>query len=70
MHVLRTRFAAAVAALAFAAPVLAGCGDDDGKGAAEEIEKGAEKGADEAEKQGDELDDDLKGKDEKQQEDE
>ena len=69
MHVLRNRLAAAVAALAFAATGLAACGDDDEKGAAEEIEKGVEKGADEVEKQGNEIDDDVKGTDEKRQRD-
>ncbi len=69
MNLLRTRLATGVAALAFAV-ALPACGDDDGKGAAEEIEKGAKKGANEVEKQGKELDDDLKGKDEKQQRDE
>lgn len=69
MHVLRNRLTAAVAALAFAATGFAGCGDDDGKGAAEEIKKGVKKGANEAEKQANEIDDDLKGTDEKRQKD-
>ena len=69
MHILRNRLTAAVAALAFAATGLAACGDDDGKGAAEEIKKGVEKGADEAEKQANEIDDDVKGRDEKRQRD-
>jgi len=49
--------------LAFAAVALPVCGVDDGKGAAEEIDKGVRKGAKEAEKQGNEIDDDLKGRD-------
>jgi hypothetical protein len=68
MNVLRTRLAAGIAALAVAV-ALPACGDDDDKGAAEEIEKGAEKGADEVEKQGNEIDDDVKGQDEKDQRD-
>ena len=68
MHLLRNRFAAGIAALAFAVAVPA-CGDDDEKGAAEEIERGAEKGANEVEKEGNELDDDVKGKDEAEQRD-
>lgn len=68
MDLLRSRIAAGIAALAFAV-VLPACGDDDGKGAAEEIEKGAEKGADEVEREGNELDDDVKGKDEAEQRD-
>lgn len=69
MPKLRNRLAAAVAALAFAATALAACGDDDGKGAAEQIEKGVKKGANEVEKQGNEIDDDVKGTDEKRQRD-
>ncbi|MCA1708899.1 MAG: hypothetical protein LC808_38745 [Actinobacteria bacterium] len=69
MDVLRTRLAAVVAALAFAAVALPACGDDDGKGGAEEIDKGVKKGAKEAEKQGNEIDDDVKGRDEKRQRD-
>ena len=68
MHLLRNRFAAGIAALAFAVAVPA-CGDDDEKGAAEQIERGAEKGANEVEKEGNELDDDAKGKDEAEQRD-
>ncbi len=68
MDVWCTRSAAALAALAFAA-ALPACGDDDGKGAAEEIEKGVKKGAKEAERQGNEIDDDLKGRDERKQRD-
>ena len=68
MDVLRNRLTAALAALAFAV-ALPACGDDDEKGAAEEIEKGAEEGADEVEKEGNEIDDDVKGEDESQQED-
>ena len=69
MDVLRTRLTVAVAALAFAAVTLPACGDDDGRGAAEEIEKGVKKGAKEVERQGNEIDDDLKGRDEKRQRD-
>ena len=69
MDLLRPRVAAAVAALAFAAVALPACGDDDGRGAAEEIEKGVKKGAKEAERQGNEIDDDLKGRDERKQRD-
>ena len=69
MTVLRSRFAACVAALAFAAVALPACGDDDGKGAAEEVERGAKKGAEEVEQQGNEIDDDVKGTDEKRQKD-
>ncbi len=68
MHLLPNRFAAGIAALAFAVAVPA-CGDDDEKGAAEEIESGVEKGASEVEKEGNELDDDAKGKDEAEQRD-
>jgi hypothetical protein len=56
-------------ALAFTVVALPACGDGDGEGAAEEIEKGAEKGANEVEKQGNEIDDDVKGADEKRQRD-
>ena len=73
MDVLRSRVAAAVAALAVSV-ALPACGDDDGKGAAEEVEKGAKKagkavkkGAKKVEKEGRELEDDIKGKDEKKQ---
>ncbi len=69
MNVLRNRVAACLAALILAAVALPACGDDDGKGAAEEIEKGAKKGANEVEKQGNEIDDDVKGTDEKRQKD-
>jgi hypothetical protein len=68
MDVLRSRFAAGIAALAFAV-ALPACGDDDEKGAAEEVEKGVEKGADEVEQEGNEIDDDVKGKDEAEQRD-
>ncbi len=68
MHLLRSRFAAGIAALAFAVAMPA-CGDDDEKGAAEEIERGVEEGAKEVEKEGNELDDDAKGKDEAEQRD-
>ena len=68
MYLLRNRFAAGIAALAFAVAVPA-CGDDDEKGAAEEVERGVEKGANEVEKEGNELDDDAKGKDEAEQRD-
>lgn len=68
MNFLRTRLGAILAALAFAA-ALPACGDDDGKGAAEEIEQGTKKGAKEVEKQGNEIDDDVKGTDESRQKD-
>ena len=68
MYLLQNRFAAGIAALAFAVGLPA-CGDDDDKGAAEDIEKGVEKGADEVEKEGNEIDDDVKGKDEPEQRD-
>ena len=68
MSLLRNRFAAGIAALAFGL-ALPACGDDDEKGAAEQIEKGVEEGADEVEKEGNELDDDVKGKDEAEQRD-
>jgi hypothetical protein len=68
MNLFRGRFAAAVAALAVAVAMPA-CGDDDDKGAAEEIDKGVEEGANEVEKQGNEIDDDVKGADEPQQKD-
>lgn len=68
MYLLRNRLTAGVAALAFAL-ALPACGDDDEKGAAEKIEKGVEKGADEVEQEGNEIDDDVKGKDEPQQRD-
>ncbi len=73
MEVLRTRIAALIAAFAVAT-AFAACGDDDGKGAAEEIEKGAEKlekgarkGAKKIEKEGRELEDDVRGRDERNQ---
>ena len=69
MNVLRNRFAACLAALAFAAVALPACGDDDGKGAAEDVERGAKKGAKEVEQQGNEIDDDVKGTDEERQKD-
>jgi len=69
VDVLRTRLAASAAALAFAAVALPACGDDDGKGAAEEINQGVKKGAKGVEKQGNEIDDDLKGRDERKQRD-
>ena len=69
MDILRNRLAACVAALALAGVALPACGDDDEKGAAEEIQEGAEKGANEVEKQGNEIDDDVKGTDEKNQKD-
>ncbi len=68
MHLLRSRIAAGIAALAIAV-ALPACGDDDEKGAAEQIERGVEKGADEVEKEGNEIDDDVKGKDEAEQRD-
>ena len=69
MNVLRNRVAACLAALILAAFALPACGDDDGKGAAEEVERGAKKGAKEVERQGNEIDDDAKGTDEKHQKD-
>jgi hypothetical protein len=69
MDVFRSRLAAIVVAAAFVGVALPACGDDDGQGAAEEIEKGAEKGADEVEKEGNEIDDDVRGKDESEQRD-
>lgn len=68
MDLLRSRIAAGIATLAFAV-TLPACGDDDERGAAEQIEKGVEKGADEVEREGNELDDDVKGKDEAKQRD-
>ena len=69
MNVMRNRFAACLAAVAFAVVALPACGDDDGKGAAEEVERGAKKGAKEVEQQGNEIDDDVKGTDEKRHKD-
>ena len=69
MNVLRNRVVTCLAALAFAAVTLPACGDDDGKGASEDIEQGVKKGAKEVEKQGNEIDDDVKGTDEKRQKD-
>ena len=69
MDVVRTRSAAALAALAFSVVSLPACGDDDGRGAAEEIEQGVKKGAKEVERQGNEIDDDVKGRDERKQRD-
>ena len=66
MHLLRTRLVSLIAACAVAV-ALPACGDDDGKGAAEEIEKGAKKGADEIKKEGKEFEDDARGTDEKKQ---
>ncbi len=68
MDVLRNRLTVALvaSAVAFAVPA---CGDDDGKGASEKIEKGAKKGAKKIKKEGRELEDDVKGKDEKKQRD-
>ena len=66
MNVFRTRFAALLTACSLAVAFPA-CGDDDGQGAAEEIEKGAKKGAKKVEKEGKELEDDVRGKDEKKQ---
>ena len=66
MNLSRSRIAALIAACAIAIAVPA-CGDDDGKGAAEEVEKGAKKGAKKVEKEGKELEDDVRGKDEKKQ---
>jgi len=66
MEILRSRLVAAVVALAVAF-VIPACGDDDDKGAIEEIEKGAKKGAKKVKKEGKELEDDVKGKDERKQ---
>lgn len=68
MDILRSRLAVTLvaSAVAFALPA---CGDNDGEGAAEEIEKGAKKGAKELKKQGRELEDDVKRRDEKKQRD-
>ena len=66
MEVFRTRLAALLTACLIGVAFTA-CGDDDEKGAAEEIEKGVEKGAKKAEKEGKELEDDVKGTDEKKQ---
>ena len=68
MTLCRSRIAAIVAALAVAV-ALPACGDDDDKGVSEKIDKGVKKGANEVEKQGNEIDDDVKGEDEPQQED-
>ena len=68
MYLLRSRLAAAIAALGVAV-ALPACGDDDEKGAAEQIEKGVDKGANEVEQEGNEVDDDVKGKDESEQRD-
>ena len=66
MHLLRTRLAALIVACSLAA-ALPACGDDDGKGASEKINKGAKKGAKKVEKGAKELEDDARGKDEKKQ---
>ncbi len=68
MDLLRSRLPAALIAAVLALSVSA-CGDDDGKGASEQIEKGVNKGAKKIEKEGRELDDDVKGRDEKKQKD-
>ncbi|MDQ3644505.1 MAG: hypothetical protein M3356_03220 [Actinomycetota bacterium] len=68
MEVLRNRLAAALVASAVALSFGA-CGDDDGKGASEKIDEGAKKGAKKIKKEGKELEDDVKGKDEKKQKD-
>lgn len=68
MDMLRNRLIAAVAASAMALAVPA-CGDNDDKGAAEELEKGVKKGAKKIKKEGRELEDDVKGKNEKRQKD-
>jgi hypothetical protein len=64
MDLLRNRLVAVLMAGAFAFAVPA-CGDDDDKGAVEEIEKGANKAKDKIEKEGKELKDDVEGKKEK-----
>lgn len=63
---LRSRTAAVVTAFALATAFSA-CGDDDGRGAAEEIDKGAKKlekgakeGAEKVEKEGRELEQDAR----------
>lgn len=66
MNLSRSRIAALVAAC-FVAVAFPACGDNDGKGAAEEVEKGAKQGAKKVEKEGKELEDDARGKDEKKQ---
>lgn len=66
MSFSRSFFAAPIVAVSLSFG-LAACGDDDGKGAAEEIEKGVNKGADKVEKEGRELEDDVRGRDEKKQ---
>lgn len=68
MGILRNRLVAVLVASAVAFAPTA-CGDDDGKGVSEDIEKGAEKGADKIKKEGRELEDDVKGKNEKRQKD-
>ncbi len=68
MEVLRNRLVAALVASAVAL-ALPACGDDDGKGASEKIDKGAKKGAKKLKKEGREFEDDVKGKDEKKQKD-
>ena len=62
MDLLRNRLVAALMAGAFAL-ALPACGDDDDKGAVEEIEKGAGKAKDTVEKEGRELKEDVVGKD-------
>ena len=64
MDLLRNRLVAVLMAGAFAL-ALPACGDDDDKGAVEEIEKGAGKAKDKIEKEGKELKDDVEGKKEK-----
>ncbi len=68
MDALRNRLVAALVASAVAL-ALPACGDDDGKGASEKLDKGVKKGAKKIKKEGKELEDDVKGKDEKKQKD-
>ena len=64
MDLLRNRLVAALMAGAFALAFPA-CGDDDDKGAVEEIEKGAGEAKDKIEKEGRELGEDVAGREEK-----
>jgi hypothetical protein len=68
MELLRSRLPAALIAGVLALSLTA-CGDDDGKGATEDIEKGVKKGTNKIEKEGRELEDDAKGRDERKQKD-
>ena len=68
MDILRNRLAAELGASAVAFAPTA-CGDDDGKGVSEDVNKGAKKGAKKIKTDGKELEDDVTGKDEKRQKD-